>query len=130
MSEIKRILLIDDEKSVALALRLLLDTLGFEAREFSAPREALIFLGGADPVDLIICDLRMPELNGLEVLTEAKALRPQTPFILMSAHALEPELKRAEIHGADGFLSKPFSPDDLLLMVGKLNRRLTQGALR
>jgi CheY-like chemotaxis protein len=110
------ILLLDDEASVLFALKLLLQALGFKVTDFSDPSKALACV--ADPsqsreLDVIISDLRMPGMNGIEVLKQVQQLRPELPFLLMSAHAQQEDIERAKALGAIGFLAKPFSPEEL-----------------
>ncbi len=112
MSE-KLIVLIDDEPSVLLALRLLLGALGFQVKDFSSSREAVRYLEDGMACDYILSDLRMPELDGLEVLRASKRARPELPFVLISGHATDEDVSQAEKLGVDGFLGKPFSPDQL-----------------
>jgi DNA-binding NtrC family response regulator len=107
------ICVIDDEPSVLLALRLLLQTLGNAVTTYSDPLSApeqIVAL--SQPVDVIMCDLRMPKRNGLGVLQELRRLGCTAPFLLMSAHATVDEVAEATRRGAQGFLSKPFSPAD------------------
>ena len=115
----KRIVLIDDEAGVVLALRLLLQSMGFDVEALSDPQKALDYIcqgssGAAlNHVDLVLCDLRMPVKNGFEVLTEIKQFAPNLPCIIMSGHAEDAEQKKALALGAKAFLSKPFGPDEL-----------------
>ena len=111
------ILLIDDEPGVLLALRLLMQTVGYAVTGFSDPLAAVEFLKGPEQCGVIICDLKMPKLDGIGVLQEAKRLRPNLPFILMSGHAQAPEISRAKGLGSVGFLGKPFSPNQLKEML-------------
>ena len=123
----KHLLLLDDEISVLFALKLLLGALGFQVEGFSSPREALSFCSRDSTTELCICDLRMPEMTGLEVLAELKTLRPNLPVVLMSAHASDDEVSRAKALGANGFLSKPFTPDDLHLLIAEVGKNLSPG---
>ncbi len=107
------IVLIDDEPSVLLALKLLLGALGFQVKEFSKPREAVTYLQGGGEADYILSDLRMPELDGIGVLQETRKSRPELPFILISGHATAEDIQRARSLGAAGFIGKPFTPDQL-----------------
>lgn len=118
--QVKHILLIDDEPSVVLALRLLLKAIGFEVADFSDPQAALEYAKNNAGYDLCVCDLRMPNLNGLQVLEEMKKIRPSLPFVLMSAHATDEEAQKAAALGSAGFLSKPFTPDDLKELINQL----------
>jgi DNA-binding NtrC family response regulator len=114
------ILLIDDEPGVLLALKLLMQAVGYGVRDFSSPLEAVEFLKGPGECDVIICDLKMPKLNGIGVLQEAKRIRPTLPFILMSGHAQVPEIEQANQFGSSGFLGKPFTPTQLKELIGKV----------
>ena len=115
------ILLIDDEPGVLLALKLLMQTVGYAVIGFSDPRAAVEFLKGPEQCGVIICDLKMPKLDGIGVLQEAKRIRPNLPFILMSGHAQAPEIDRAKELGSVGFLGKPFSPTQLKEIIGNIS---------
>ncbi len=119
-NKIHHILLLDDEPSVRLALKLLLQAIGFEVTDFSEPLEAVNFLAQGQRADLFICDLRMPTLSGIQVLEQAKSIAPEVRFVLMSAHAHDAELARAYDLGADGVLSKPFTPVELEELIKRL----------
>jgi CheY-like chemotaxis protein len=112
--------LVDDEPSVLFALKLLLEALGFAVTDFARPEDCILHLQTPSPGDVCICDLRMPGLNGFQVLSESKRLRPEVKFVLMSAHATEEELKRARSLGVDGILTKPFTPDELQLLLAQI----------
>ena len=118
--KIHRVILIDDEKSVLHALKLLLEALGYTVREFSDPESAITYVSDSPEADVILCDLRMPKLTGLEVLAKCKAANPELPFVLMSGHAGDDEIETATRLGAFGFLAKPFTPDQLAEVVARL----------
>ena len=107
------IALLDDEPGVLLALKLLLQTFGHRVRDFSAPLTAIEALRADPGCDLMICDLRMPQMDGLQVLQAWRTICPGAPFILMSGHANSEEVEKAREMGAAGFLGKPFTPEDL-----------------
>lgn len=116
-----RIILIEDESSVLSALSLLLEAMGFAVRGFSDPTEAVAYLSlSEDPADICLCDLRMPKLGGLQVLEAVRTRHPHLPFVLMSAHAKDEELRRAMSLGIQGTLSKPFAPDELQAIIGQI----------
>ena len=120
---IKEIVLLDDEASVLFALKLLLEALGFCVHDFSDPNLALEYVGSDKIADLFLCDLKMPKMNGLEVLKRVRELAPQLAFVLMSAHAGRDEIDAAQALGAAGFLAKPFTPDQLRQMVAELSQQ-------
>jgi CheY-like chemotaxis protein len=119
--KIQSILLVDDEPSVVFALRLLLQALGYSVDAFNLPTEAVTAIESDKPYDLCLCDLKMPVLSGLAVLKVCRAGRPNLPFVLMSAHASSEEVEQAYALGATGFLPKPFTPEDLKQLIGKLS---------
>lgn len=106
------IAVIDDEAGVLRALTLMLNAFGFHVFAFSDPVEALKTLPSIEP-DWIISDLRMPEVDGFEVLEHRNASCPHIPFILISGHAKEAEIEKAKALGAEAVLQKPFNPAEL-----------------
>lgn len=121
------IVLIDDEPTVVSSLKLVLQALGYSVAEFSSPALALDHIRRPEKsVDLILSDLKMPQLTGLEVLAICRKERPQTPFVLMSAHATNTDIMSALEAGAKGYLAKPFTPTEL----DKLVKSLTSEAAR
>lgn len=115
-----RILLVDDESSVLNALKLLLLAMKFSVSDFSRARDAIELLNQPETdYDIVLCDLKMPEINGIEALKQIKELRPNIAFILMSAHASSTDIEYAKSHGASGFLAKPFSPTQLVGIIEK-----------
>ena len=109
----RTVVLVDDEAGVLLALKLVMQSMGYRVHDFSSPTKAIQFIKESDDYDFILSDIKMPELSGIQVLEEVRNFSPTVPFILMSGHARGPEVDRAMQMGASGFLSKPFSPDDL-----------------
>jgi len=120
---VEHILLVDDEPSVVFALRLLLQAIGFKVADFSDPYAAIEFIRQGQRTDLCICDLRMPNLDGLQVLEEIRKIKKDLPFVLMSAHATDEEADKAAQLGSSGFLSKPFTPEDLKDLIAKLEKK-------
>ena len=123
-NKIKSIILIDDETSVLFALKLLLGALGFEVKDYSDPVLASDSFAADTTSQLILCDLRMPKIDGLGVLGKARELRPDIPFVLMSAHAGHDEINKAKKMGAFGFLAKPFTPDQLRELIAKVEETM------
>ncbi len=121
-SSLQNILLLDDEPSVLFALKLLMQAVGYKVKDFSSAQQALDYLRSDNESQLFICDLRMPHMNGLAVLEQAKAIRPDIPFVLMSAHATDEEREQAARLGSHGFLAKPFMPDQLHEMVQRISQ--------
>jgi two-component system response regulator HydG len=103
---------------VGLAVRVLEDLAQVVAA--GSVREALAVLQ-REAVDAIVCDLRLPDGDGLEILRAAKALVPPPPFLLMTAFASVETAVQAMREGAYDYVTKPFDPEDL--------RALVEGAL-
>lgn len=108
-----RILLVDDDDALRKALRLTLLKLGHEVLEAHNGNEAL-HLYAAEPPDLVMTDIIMPEKEGLETILELKRLHPPVKIIAMSgggrANAID-YLKIARQMGVSKTLNKPFSAD-------------------
>lgn len=108
-TELPLVLVVDDKKNM---VRLMAKVLREDARVQTASRgaEALRILED-EPVDVVLSDLRMPDMDGIEVLKRCKALRPETEFILMTAYASVPTAIEALRLGAYDYLTKPFEPE-------------------
>ena len=119
-SDKKRVVLIDDDDGVLFALKLLCETIDLEVTDFSDPALAVKHLSKLPVHDLIICDLNMPVLNGLEVLRISRELFPTIPFVVMSGHATSKDKDMVMNSGGNGMLLKPFSPCDLKILLQDL----------
>jgi two-component system response regulator GlrR len=118
-----RLVLIDDDPGVLRALGLVLSAMQYSVTSFSSPNEALSYLKGRPEVDLVVTDLRMPELSGAELLDEIRRFTANLPVIVMSGHAAASEVQDLNRKGADGFIPKPFSPQQLVSAVHKAMAR-------
>jgi DNA-binding NtrC family response regulator len=110
-----RILIIDDERSILDTVQILLRGEGFAVTVSQNPSEALGELPSLQP-DVVITDIRMPGMNGLEVLAAVRAHDIETPVILMTAQASLQTAMQAVNAGAFYYLQKPFSNDDLVAL--------------
>lgn len=113
-----KIVVVDDEKIVTSAFKTLLKVEGFsDAHFFNSPKEALTFLKNNQP-DLIISDFLMPEMNGLEFLSEVKKLYPEVSKILLTGYAdKENAIKAINEIGLYRYIEKPWSNDDLIINI-------------
>ncbi len=107
------VLIVDDEVQLTLSVARLLRRRGHDVRTATSGAEAL---GMLDGVDLLLTDMRMPGMNGLELIAEVKRRRPGVRCCLMSG-AFGSEGTAAAEALVDAHLSKPFSHDDLLALV-------------
>jgi DNA-binding NtrC family response regulator len=106
------ILVIDDEAGYRDMLKFELTMDGFSVLQAAGGREAFHVLSDA-PVDLIITDMKMPEMDGLDVLTAVRKDHPRMPFVLMTGFALEERVQKALALKTCAYLKKPFAIDEL-----------------
>jgi DNA-binding NtrC family response regulator len=116
---VARILLADDEPKLGKLLADMLEREGYSVVRVSGGRQALVELA-ARPFDLVLTDLRMPEVDGLAVLREARLHVPPVEVILMTAFGTADSAVQAMKAGAADYLLKPFSLDELRLRVRRL----------
>ena len=105
-----RIVLIDDEPGVLKALTLMLESLGHQVMPFNNPSEALTYLHAGIDADLVLSDQRMPGMSGTDLFGTLRASSINCPFVLMSGHAKEEEVKELLSARSTAFLPKPFTP--------------------
>ncbi|MBA4395289.1 MAG: two-component system response regulator, partial [Desulfobacca sp.] len=109
----KSILVVDDEASHRMMLKAHLNEEGFEVMEASDGQEAVDRVGGHF-YDLVLMDIRMPHLDGLEALTRIKKIRPDIPIIMMTAYGSIESAVEALKSGAGDYVTKPLDMDELL----------------
>ncbi len=114
----KRILVVDDEAAHRLMLKAHLEKAGFEILEAGTGEEALD-LTAAEALDLILLDLRMPGMDGLEVLETLSKTGVAAPVIIMTAYGSIDSAVRALKMGAEDYLTKPLDTDELMLKIEK-----------
>ena len=113
MSARPKVLLVDDETGILEVLQVLYRGEGYDVVLGRSGREALDALAAERP-DLVVTDIRMPGVTGLEVLSRVRDMDPEIPVILMTAQASLQSAVRAVNEGAYYYLQKPFANDDLL----------------
>jgi DNA-binding NtrC family response regulator len=113
---VARLLIVDDEAVVRRALRALLERVGHEVTEAGDGAEALLLLPGQ--FDLLITDLTMPRMTGLEVVREVRERAPNVPVLVVTASTSISDCVDAMRSGAYNFLVKPWNDDELLSVVG------------
>jgi two-component system response regulator (stage 0 sporulation protein F) len=113
----KRLLVVDDNKGVRFLLKELLSSEGYDVTEAANGQEALAYAANHD-LALVLLDIKMPGMTGIEVLNRLKAIKIDLPVILMSAYS-EMELlnKALEFHPKVLFLSKPFDLNNVRELV-------------
>jgi two-component system response regulator ResD len=124
MALMSRVLVVDDDDTVANVVVGYLERAGHDSGRVSTGRQALASIG-ANPPDLVVLDLMLPELGGLEVCRELRATRPALPVVMLTALGeAEDRIAGLEV-GADDYVTKPFSPRELVLRVESVLRRST-----
>ena len=113
------IMIIDDEPKMGKVIERTLKREGWDALAFADPAEALKQFA-ASPTDIVLSDLKMPEIDGLEMLKRIKELSPSTDFIIMTAYASARTAVDSMRQGACDYLIKPFPMDELKLLVRRL----------
>ncbi|MCM2280362.1 MAG: sigma-54 dependent transcriptional regulator [Bdellovibrionaceae bacterium] len=124
----QRILIVDDESSLRTALFRVLDRQGFQVITASTLREAEILAGSDQALDLAIVDLRLPDGDGIDLMTRLKALHPAIQVMILTGHATIETAVRATQSGAFHFVTKPFNMEELLNIVSRAlsHKSLTQ----
>lgn len=117
----RTILVVDDEESVRDSLVRILAKEGYQVRVASSGETALLAVR-QEPPDLLLTDLRMPGMDGIELLKAVKAISPETQVIVMTAFGSVEVAVRAMKEGADDFLEKPLSRAVLLQVVANAFR--------
>lgn len=119
----KKILIIDDEKHIAEAIKLNLRMLGHDVLHAINGLEGLNFYSEYNP-QLVIVDLMMPEIDGFGVITEIRKRDAKIPILVISAKEQVKEKIKCLSLGVDDYLSKPFDLDEFLLRVDRLLTRM------
>ncbi len=119
----KKILFVDDSTSIRKLVEMILEQAGYEVTVAEDGQDALQFLDGR-PFDLVITDLHMPRMNGLELITSIrKTNRYRFVPILFLTTETKSELKQqAKSAGATGWITKPFDKEKLLHIIKKVIR--------
>ena len=120
----RRVYLVDDDDAVRDSVSLLLEAKGYDVRGFAS---AVEFLAAAPslPIGCVIVDIRMPEMDGLELQQRLIARKLDFPLIVMTGHGDVPLAVRAMKAGAVDFIEKPFASEAILSGLDAACRRLT-----
>jgi two-component system response regulator PilR (NtrC family) len=123
---VEKILVVDDEQSLREVLSIMLKRTGYAVTSVADGEEAIELLN-RDIFDLVITDLRMPKIDGLEVLRAAKSASPETVVLIITAFASADSAVEAMKQGAYDYLTKPFQVDEVQLIIRNAleKRRLT-----
>jgi two-component system, chemotaxis family, chemotaxis protein CheY len=113
--KVKKILTVDDSTSMRQMVRATLQSAGYAVEEAADGQEALEF-ARANAVDLVIADVNMPRMDGIQLVTELRALESYrlTPLLLLTTESSQERKLAGKRAGATGWIVKPFNPAQLL----------------
>lgn len=111
-----RVLVVDDEEIVGKRLKQAFTKVGYEVETFLDGKDALARLE-EQPFDVVVTDIRMDEVDGLEVLRQVQEKTPRTKVIIITGYATIETAREALVKGAFEFIAKPFRPKELRKVV-------------
>ncbi len=118
----KSVLIVDDEKNMRHMLKVMLSKAGYEVATARDGVEALRLMEAQD-FHFVLCDIRMPRMDGMEFLRRAQERFPEKTYIMMSAYGTIDTALEAMKQGAYDYISKPFKTDEVLLTLKKAEER-------
>jgi two-component system KDP operon response regulator KdpE len=110
-----KVLVVDDEPPIRKLLRMGLETQGYQTMDASNAKSALELMSGKP--DLVILDLGLPDMQGLELLRQIRAAREDLPIVVLSSRGDEVAKVAALDQGADDYVTKPFGMEELLARI-------------
>ena len=122
MSDNIRILVVDDEQDIREIVTILLENKGYTVAQAANGAEAVRWVESHPETDLVILDIMMPELDGVDACREIRK-HSSAPILFLTAKTLEGDKAEAYGAGGDDYLGKPFSQAELLMKVDSLLRR-------
>ena len=118
-----RVLIVDDESSIAEVLKYALTTDGFQAVWVTKVEDALVEIARGS-IDFVILDVGLPDRSGFDLLKEIRLTRPRLPVLMLTARAGEVDRILGLEFGADDYVVKPFSPREVVARIRAILRRL------
>ena len=114
------VLVVDDEPGIALLCNRILSRAGYQVTSLTDPREAIEYLQ-QNRVDLLLVDIRMPEVDGFDVISRAQMVLPDIAVLVMTGFGTVETAIRALRQGVDGLILKPFQKSDELIQAGEID---------
>ncbi len=114
-----RVLLVDDNRTLCKTMSYILERKGYEV-QIAGDGDAAIERVREQAFDLILMDIKMPDLNGVETYRRIKDIRPDVTVLMMTAYAVPDLVQAALKEGAIAVIYKPFDMEDLLKKIGQL----------
>lgn len=116
-----KILVVDDDPGTLNAVKVGLLSKGYDVLIAGSGEEALKIIkakqANAEPLDLLLTDLRMPKMNGLKLIRAARKIMPNIKAIIMTAYGDDNVKKKTKALGQCGYMDKPFRPETLIKMI-------------
>jgi DNA-binding response OmpR family regulator len=122
----KTILIVDDEPNIVLGLRDALEFEGFRVIAAAKGQEA-VSLARAEAPDAVVLDLMLPDVNGYAVCEQLRKVNAHVPIVMLTARSQETDKIRGLDAGADDYVTKPFSVNELIARVRAIFRRTSRG---
>ena len=118
----KKLLLCEDDNHIALLVEFTVEDVGFEVERYANGSKAAARLAEPPMPDIVVLDLMLPGMTGIEILREVKAdpARASTPIVILSARAKDADRAQAVESGASAYLTKPFDPAELVATLERL----------
>jgi CheY-like chemotaxis protein len=121
---------VDDEADFLFSASLALRKAGFRVKVADNGREALVTILEAhknkDPFDLLITDIRMPGMSGLDLIDAVKRCGILTPFFAITCFGITDQIRELKAKGCEGVIEKPFSPEELVERIREILESLRQ----
>jgi two-component system chemotaxis response regulator CheY len=117
---VKKILVIDDSETIRQQVRQALAATGYEIIEAVDGIDGLEKLRALADLDIALCDVNMPRMNGLDMIAEVQRSGPKIPILMLTTEGQPSLIRRAREAGAKGWIVKPFKPELLVAAVTKL----------
>lgn len=124
--KVRRLLVVDDEPIVGKRLAQVFSKIGFAVETYTEPAAAMAAMA-ARPFDIVVTDLKMEGMDGMEVLKQAKAMNPAARVIIITGYASPVTAELAERQGVFEFLAKPFRLDELKQVIFRALDELDAG---
>ena len=115
----KKLLIVDDDLDLCLLLNLYLTREGFKVTEAHSSKEALSSIG-YNPPNLVICDIRLQDMDGISLMKIVKDSSPNIPFVFITAYDDIKISSNAFSHGALDYITKPLFPEEVSLSIQKI----------
>ena len=116
-----KIMLVDDEAIVGKRLKPSLEKKGYEVEVFGDGRSAIERVD-REAFDIVVTDVRMDDIDGIQVLEHVQAKSPETKVIIITGYATVEIAREALVKGAFDFIAKPFKPSDLRVIIEKADK--------